>query len=66
MRILDHLDMYTLEYQPSAEGLATFGPPSTILCSKGFWVYDCARVSLHMFVLKRVFNYRFTPRQVVF
>ncbi|KAI8346764.1 hypothetical protein BD560DRAFT_411234 [Blakeslea trispora] len=36
MRILDHLDMYTLEYQPTAENLA---PPNTILCSKGFWIY---------------------------
>ncbi|KAI8374035.1 hypothetical protein EDC96DRAFT_498311 [Choanephora cucurbitarum] len=36
MRILDHLDMYTLAYQPTAENLA---PPNTILCSKGFWIY---------------------------
>ncbi|KAI8063694.1 uncharacterized protein B0P05DRAFT_555340 [Gilbertella persicaria] len=39
MRILDHLDMYTLTYQPTAEDMAALGPPNTILCSKGFWIY---------------------------
>jgi hypothetical protein len=38
MRILDHLEMYTLDYGTSVEDLVALGPPSTILCSKGFWV----------------------------
>lgn len=39
MRILDHLEMYTLDYPPAADDQAgALGPPSTILCSKGFWV----------------------------
>jgi hypothetical protein len=38
MRILDHLNMYTLDYTPSDEDLVALGPPNTILCSKGFWV----------------------------
>ncbi|GAA5810600.1 hypothetical protein MFLAVUS_004023 [Mucor flavus] len=37
MRILDHLEMYTLDYQSSAQDIVALGPPSTILCSKGFW-----------------------------
>lgn len=39
MRILDHLDMYTLDYSQNVENLVELGPPSTILCSKGFWIY---------------------------
>ncbi|CEP07693.1 hypothetical protein [Parasitella parasitica] len=39
MRILDHLDMYTVNYDPTAEDQVALGPPSTILCSKGFWIY---------------------------
>ncbi|KAI8882787.1 hypothetical protein K501DRAFT_250888 [Backusella circina FSU 941] len=39
MRILDHLNMYTLDYTPSDEDLVALGPPNTILCSKGFWIY---------------------------
>ncbi|CEI98949.1 hypothetical protein RMCBS344292_13044 [Rhizopus microsporus] len=35
MRILDHLEMYTLASQHSKME----GPSSTILCSKGFWIY---------------------------
>lgn len=38
MRILDHLEMYTVDYEPTTEDQVTLGPPSTILCSKGFWV----------------------------
>lgn len=38
MRILDHLEMYTLDYQSSVQDIVALGPPSTILCSKGFWV----------------------------
>jgi predicted deacylase len=41
MRILDHLDMYALPEPTTAQdedGLSQ-GPPSTILCSKGFWIY---------------------------
>lgn len=39
MRILDHLEMYTLaDYQSTTEDLIALGPPSTLLCSKGFWV----------------------------
>ncbi|KAI8338370.1 hypothetical protein BC941DRAFT_422689 [Chlamydoabsidia padenii] len=40
MRILDHLDMYGLPETNAQEdeGLSR-GPPSTILCSKGFWIY---------------------------
>lgn len=38
MRILDHLEMYTLDYEPTADGQVALGPPNTILCSKGFWV----------------------------
>lgn len=39
MRILDHLEMYRLDYDgTSVEDLVALGPPSTILCSKGFWV----------------------------
>ena len=40
MRILDHLEMYTLDYTSNVEDLVAIGPPSTILCSKGFWVGD--------------------------
>ncbi|KAI8091578.1 hypothetical protein BDF21DRAFT_436522 [Thamnidium elegans] len=39
MRILDHLEMYTLDYQSSVQDIVALGPPSTILCSKGFWIY---------------------------
>ncbi|KAI9350433.1 hypothetical protein BD770DRAFT_394496 [Pilaira anomala] len=40
MRILDHLEMYTLaDYQSTTEDLIALGPPSTLLCSKGFWIY---------------------------
>ncbi|ORE05312.1 hypothetical protein BCV72DRAFT_250693 [Rhizopus microsporus var. microsporus] len=35
MRILDHLEMYALASQHSTME----GPSSTILCSKGFWIY---------------------------
>lgn len=35
MRILEHLEMYALD-DPCSNDL---GPPSTILCSKGFWIY---------------------------
>ncbi|KAI9478339.1 MAG: hypothetical protein EXX96DRAFT_570460 [Benjaminiella poitrasii] len=38
MRILDHLKMYNLNDQ-SAEDILALGPPNTILCSKGFWIY---------------------------
>lgn len=38
MRILDHLDMFPLDYETAAEDMIALGPPSTILCSKGFWV----------------------------
>ncbi|KAI7906009.1 uncharacterized protein BX663DRAFT_498495 [Cokeromyces recurvatus] len=38
MRILDHLKMYTLNSQ-STEDILALGPPNTILCSKGFWIY---------------------------
>ncbi|KAG2214424.1 hypothetical protein INT47_000980, partial [Mucor saturninus] len=34
MRILEHLEMYTLDTSSELGG-----PPSTILCSKGFWIY---------------------------
>ncbi|KAL9546455.1 hypothetical protein MBANPS3_006656 [Mucor bainieri] len=39
MRILDHLAMYTLDCQPAADDQVALGPPNTILCSKGFWIY---------------------------
>ncbi|CAO3587866.1 unnamed protein product [Absidia cylindrospora] len=40
MRILDHLDMYALpETTTKDENGLSRGPPSTILCSKGFWIY---------------------------
>ncbi|KAF1803104.1 hypothetical protein V8B55DRAFT_1502475 [Mucor lusitanicus] len=41
MRILDHLEMYTLDYQEPAasDDQVALGPPNTILCSKGFWIY---------------------------
>ncbi|KAI8647153.1 hypothetical protein BD408DRAFT_408688 [Parasitella parasitica] len=39
MRILDHLEMYTVDYEPTLEDQVSLGPPSTILCSKGFWIY---------------------------
>ncbi|KAG2231303.1 hypothetical protein INT48_006414 [Thamnidium elegans] len=34
---IDHLEMYTLDYQSSVQDIVALGPPSTILCSKGFW-----------------------------
>ncbi|KAI8073824.1 hypothetical protein BC940DRAFT_289279 [Gongronella butleri] len=37
MRILDHLGMYTKIDSPDQAHLE--GPSSTILCSKGFWIY---------------------------
>lgn len=39
MRILEHLEMYKLDYQSSVQDIVALGPPSTILCSKGFWIY---------------------------
>ncbi|KAI7869211.1 hypothetical protein BDF14DRAFT_1785992 [Spinellus fusiger] len=36
MRILDHLDMFSLNDTISSD---TGNPPTTILCSKGFWIY---------------------------
>lgn len=67
MRILDHLEMYTLKYQSSTEDFTSLGPPSTILCSKGFWVHLhvnnilCANTKNRAF-----FDDRFIPRQAVF
>ncbi|CAO3587338.1 unnamed protein product [Absidia cylindrospora] len=34
MRVLDHLGMYSIDDTQHAEG-----PPHTILCSSGFWIY---------------------------
>ncbi|KAK4510539.1 uncharacterized protein ATC70_004970 [Mucor velutinosus] len=31
--------MYTLDYQPITDDQVALGPPNTILCSKGFWIY---------------------------
>ncbi|KAI8086494.1 uncharacterized protein BX664DRAFT_335943 [Halteromyces radiatus] len=41
MRILDHLEMYALTKEPKEDqdNRMSQGPPSTILCSKGFWIY---------------------------
>ncbi|KAG0166680.1 hypothetical protein DFQ30_006898 [Apophysomyces sp. BC1015] len=40
MRILDHLDMFSLETSNgNGEQVPLPGPPTTILCSKGFWIY---------------------------
>ncbi|KAI9321442.1 hypothetical protein BX666DRAFT_1902139 [Dichotomocladium elegans] len=39
MRILDNLEMYTMDATKSAHERGSRGPPSTILCSKGFWIY---------------------------
>ncbi|KAI9498660.1 hypothetical protein BDB00DRAFT_798987 [Zychaea mexicana] len=36
MRILDNLGMFTLNLGPDQVML---GPPNTVLCSKGFWIY---------------------------
>ncbi|KAF7728517.1 hypothetical protein EC973_005921 [Apophysomyces ossiformis] len=39
MRILDHLNMYSMENIRSDEDMLMPGPPNTILCSRGFWIY---------------------------
>ncbi|KAI8967165.1 hypothetical protein BDF20DRAFT_902111 [Mycotypha africana] len=38
MRILDDLNMYSLN-EAATNDMVIQGPPNTILCSKGFWIY---------------------------
>ncbi|KAI8391234.1 uncharacterized protein BYT42DRAFT_556125 [Radiomyces spectabilis] len=39
MRILDHLDMFSMDEEDETEAGVIPSPPTTILCSKGFWIY---------------------------
>ncbi|KAG0179624.1 hypothetical protein DFQ28_002662 [Apophysomyces sp. BC1034] len=39
MRILDHLNMFSMNGIRPDEDLLIPGPPNTILCSRGFWIY---------------------------
>ncbi|CDS06151.1 hypothetical protein LRAMOSA08679 [Lichtheimia ramosa] len=38
MRILDHLDMFPMDNAKPKDERSS-GPPNTVLCSKGFWIY---------------------------
>lgn len=57
--------MYTVDYEPTTEDQVTLGPPSTILCSKGFWVkknfiQNRKWFDISLIYILHIYKYRFT------
>lgn len=74
MRILDHFEMYSLKDVNISEAGSIigednlFGPPQTLLCSRGFWVkVILLLIFAALFTLFFFFFFdSYTPKQVVY